>query len=84
MDPSPWPLMAAFGGLALTTGLVLFMHRFYDGLNLFYTGLLLICYVMFVWWRDSVKNEQDIEVKFLKNRMYCVNVPIFWKLFAGS
>jgi cytochrome c oxidase subunit 3 len=55
VDPSPWPLIAAFGGFKLTTGLVLFMHKFSGGLGLLNTGLFAVCYVMFVWWRDIVR-----------------------------
>lgn len=55
VDPSPWPLLAALGALMLTTGTVLYMHRFFDGGKLLLTGVLLILYVMYVWWRDIVR-----------------------------
>ena len=31
VDPSPWPLLASFGALALTFGLVMYMHGYYGG-----------------------------------------------------
>jgi len=31
VDPSPWPLVAALGGLSLTFGGVLFMHNYKGG-----------------------------------------------------
>ena len=35
VDPSPWPLVAALGGLSLTFGGVLFMHNYKGGGNCF-------------------------------------------------
>jgi cytochrome c oxidase subunit 3 len=55
VDPSPWPLVAALGAFMLTTGGVLYMHRMLGGWALFTNGLILIIYVMFVWWRDIVR-----------------------------
>lgn len=52
---SPWPLLTSVAALTLTTGGVMFMHRFDAGkLTLFY-GLLLLLFVFFVWWRDVVR-----------------------------
>lgn len=55
VDPSPWPLMASLGALALTSGTVLFMHNYYGGLQLIQTGVLIILVVMFTWWRDVIR-----------------------------
>jgi cytochrome c oxidase subunit 3 len=55
VDPSPWPLFAALGAFMLTTGGVLYMHRMLGGWALLTNGLILIIYVMFVWWRDVVR-----------------------------
>ena len=55
VDPSPWPLLASLGGLMFTTGTVLYMHRMLGGWALFFNGFLLILYVMYVWWRDIVR-----------------------------
>ena len=55
VDPSPWPLMSAFGALMLTTGAVMYMHKFEGGGNLFLTGFLIIIYVMYTWWRDIIR-----------------------------
>lgn len=55
VDPSPWPLMGAFGGFLLTTGTVLYMHRFVGGWSLLSTGLVTILFVMYVWWRDVIR-----------------------------
>lgn len=55
VDPSPWPLFAALGAFMFTTGMVLYMHRMLGGWALLTNGLVLILYVMFVWWRDVVR-----------------------------
>lgn len=55
VDPSPWPLVAALGAFMLTSGLVLYMHRFIGGWNLLITGLILVLYTMYTWWRDIVR-----------------------------
>jgi cytochrome c oxidase subunit 3 len=55
VDPSPWPLTAALGAYMLTSGLVLFMHKFIGGWQLLVTGFTLIIYTMFTWWRDIVR-----------------------------
>jgi cytochrome c oxidase subunit 3 len=55
VDPSPWPLIASLGGFMLTSGLVLYMHKFIGGWNLLITGFLLILYVMYTWWRDVIR-----------------------------
>jgi cytochrome c oxidase subunit 3 len=55
VDPSPWPLLASLGGFLLTTGLVSYMHKFLGGWTLFLNGFVVILYVMYVWWRDIVR-----------------------------
>lgn len=55
VDPSPWPIVASFGAFMLTSGLVLFMHKFVGGWALFQTGFILIIYVMYTWWRDVIR-----------------------------
>jgi cytochrome c oxidase subunit 3 len=55
VDPSPWPLVAALGAFMLTSGLVLYMHRFNGGFNLFITGFITILFVMYAWWRDIIR-----------------------------
>jgi hypothetical protein len=47
--------VASLAGFMLTSGLILFSHKFTGGLNLFLTGLLLVFYVMFTWWRDVIR-----------------------------
>lgn len=55
VDPSPWPLVASLGAFMFTSGLVLYLHKFYGGWNLLITGFLLLLYVMYTWWRDVIR-----------------------------
>jgi len=55
VDPSPWPLLAAFAALFMTMGGVMYMHN-YDGGGLFFiTGFSLVLLNMYTWWRDIVR-----------------------------
>ena len=55
VDPSPWPIAGALGGFMLTSGTVLYMHKFVGGWSLLMTGVCLILYVMYTWWRDVIR-----------------------------
>jgi len=55
VDPSPWPLVAAFSALLSTTGGVMYMHSYEGGGFALATGQLMILYSMYVWWRDIVR-----------------------------
>ena len=55
VDPSPWPLVASLGAFFMTSGGVLYMHNFTGGGRLFLTGFATILYVMYVWWRDIIR-----------------------------
>lgn len=57
VDPSPWPIVGALGGFMLTSGLVLYMHRFTGGWSLLITGFCTILYVMYTWWRDIIRES---------------------------
>ncbi len=60
VDPSPWPLVGGFSALMLTFGGVLYMHGYSGGSFLWKFGLSMILFVMYVWWRDIVR-EGTIE-----------------------
>ena len=55
VDPSPWPILGSLGAFMLTTGISLFMHNYFGGFNLLLTGVFTILYVMWVWWRDIIR-----------------------------
>jgi len=55
VDPSPWALVASIGALAMTIGFAMYVHQYNGGFACFLTGFISILYVMFVWWRDIVR-----------------------------
>ena len=55
VDPSPWPLLSAFGAFTLTFGLVLFMHSYNFGNKLLLCGFLILLYAIYMWWRDVIR-----------------------------
>lgn len=55
VDPSPWPIVAAFAAFMFTTGGVLYMQRFIGGWSLLFTGFIALLYVMYTWWRDVIR-----------------------------
>lgn len=97
VDPSPWPLVAALGGFMLTSGGVLYMHKFEGGWDLFVSGLTTIILVMYTWWRDIIR-EATFEDKhtaivqkslrlgmvlfILSEAMFFVS--FFWAFFHSS
>ena len=42
VDPSPWPALASLGAFMITSGLVLYMHKFIGGWSLLVTGFSLV------------------------------------------
>lgn len=55
VDPSPWPMLAGFSAFFLTFGTAMFLHGYAGGSLLLKLGLFLLLFVMFVWWRDVVR-----------------------------
>jgi cytochrome c oxidase subunit 3 len=55
VDPSPWPLVASLSAFFMTSGGVLYMHKFTGGGQLCLTGFALLLYVMYTWWRDIIR-----------------------------
>lgn len=55
VDPSPWPLIAAFSALMLTVGAAMFMHGYAGGSFLLQLGFCMILFMMFCWWRDIIR-----------------------------
>lgn len=97
VDSSPWPFVASLAGFMLTSGLILYSHRFIGGWNLLLTGLSLVFYVMFTWWRDVIReatfeDQHSIIVqKGLKLGMLLFIVSeimfffaFFWSFFHSS
>ncbi len=57
VNPSPWPILGAFAGGLLATGLLMFMHG--SGPVVMVLGFAAIIGVMFGWWRDVLKESME-------------------------
>ncbi|MEL6477242.1 MAG: cytochrome c oxidase subunit 3, partial [Pseudomonadota bacterium] len=58
IEPSPWPFMGALGGFIMLLGMVLWFHAGQEGVPFVaICGFLLVLYVMFVWWRDVIRES---------------------------
>lgn len=55
VDPSPWPYVASISALGLTTGSVLYFQSYKYGDLLMLFSFFMILLVMYVWWRDIVR-----------------------------
>jgi len=65
VDPSPWPLVASISAFSMTSGGVLYMHKYIGGSTVFLTGFIILLFVMFTWWRDIVR-EGTLKVNILQ------------------
>jgi len=62
LNPSPWPLLGALGGLVLALGaLMYFMSKKAGEPELWYVipGFAIVIITMFGWWRDIIKEEAE-------------------------
>ena len=55
VTPSPWPFFSCVSALAFFGGFVMFMHSFAIGATVMQLGFIMILFVMYVWWRDVVR-----------------------------
>ena len=58
VDPSPWPFVTSVGALSMTIGFAMYAHSYSGGLYCFFTGFATILFVMFVWWRDIIREAE--------------------------
>ncbi len=62
VNPSPWPLVGAIGGLTLAIGAIMyFISKKAGDPHLWYVlpGLLIVIVTMFGWWRDVIKEAHE-------------------------
>lgn len=57
VDPSPWPFIASISTFLCTLSAVLYFHTFYLGKYLLILSFLCIFFVMYVWWRDIIRES---------------------------
>ena len=55
VDPSPWPIVGAFGAGTLLTGVVFAAH--YGNYIMVAVGLAMVALTMTMWWRDVVRES---------------------------
>jgi len=92
VDPSPWPIVAAFSALMLTFGGVMYFHGYFGGNFLWKFGFLMILFVMVCWWKDIVREgtfegqHTDIVQSGLRMGVfffYCFRNYVFFCFFLG-
>nr|YP_010736837.1 cytochrome c oxidase subunit III [Macropsis hainanensis]WEP24711.1 cytochrome c oxidase subunit III [Macropsis hainanensis] len=55
VDKSPWPLTSSLGLLSLTSGSIMWMHKYSQFLMI--VGMIIILMTMFQWWRDITRES---------------------------
>ena len=55
VDPSPWPFATSIVVFIFFTGNVMYFHKYAGGRELAIIGLLGILAVMYMWWRDVIR-----------------------------
>ena len=58
VSPSPWPVVGAISALTLAVGAIMYMHELDYGRAVLAIGALLVAFIMFVWWRDVVREAE--------------------------
>jgi cytochrome c oxidase subunit 3 len=58
-EPSHWPLMGSFGLFFLVIGIVNIIHDHFYGHYLFFTGALLIAFMMFGWFSTVIDESMQ-------------------------
>jgi cytochrome c oxidase subunit 3 len=56
VDPSPWPIIGALGGLCTVLGIIFVAH--FGNWVLLVIGVLIVLATMFFWWRDVVRESR--------------------------
>jgi heme/copper-type cytochrome/quinol oxidase subunit 3 len=97
VTPSPWPVLSAFSALILMTGATLYMHSYQNGLFILLLGLLSLISIMFVWWRDVIreatfegKHTEEVEIGLKAGMVFFIVSEImffaafFWAFFHSS
>src|SRR5690348_16148194 len=57
VNPSPWPVLAAFSTQLMPVCGVLWMHGKGLGKYILFAGLAMVIFVAYGWWRDVVRER---------------------------
>jgi cytochrome c oxidase subunit III len=63
VDPSPWPIIGAFGAFLMAVGAIMWMKAIpigavKPGSYVFFAGVICVLFVMANWWLDVIKEAQ--------------------------
>lgn len=78
-DPSPWPIFGALGGFLTVLGIVLAAHL--GNYIVLAIGVALVLAVMFMWWRDVLRETRPADSQSLIVRL---SLRYGMTLFIGS
>ena len=97
VDPSPWPIAAAFSAFFFTLGFALYLHQYEIGFDLLTLGFGIIVLVIGLWWRDIVREatfEGHHTLRVQKGLRLGISLfivsevifffPFFWAFFHSS
>ena len=59
LPPSVWPFIGALSALALTGGMVMWMHDHAYGAYITVAGLIGVLFTMFSWWADVIREAHS-------------------------
>lgn len=97
VDPSPWPFTASLFAFNCALSAVLYFHTFSIGKNLLIISFLCLFVIMFLWWRDVVREstfegnhtglvQQGLRygvILFIVSEIFFF-VAFFWAFFHNS
>jgi heme/copper-type cytochrome/quinol oxidase subunit 3 len=55
VTPSPWPFLISIAAFATAIGATMYMHSYANGFLTLILGLFHVVLIMFLWWRDVVR-----------------------------
>ena len=88
VDPSPWLLVVSVAAFSVNTKGVFYMHNYLLDSSVFNFGFCLLIFVMYVWWRDVVREatleEQHNFAVQIGLRLGMVLPEISLKVYRGE
>lgn len=77
VDPSPWPISVATSLLIITSGAIMFWHGKNYGGTILSSGIALLFTLLFLWWRDVVKEGRNKDHTLLVQRGLRIGMSLF-------
>ncbi|YP_214931.1 cytochrome c oxidase subunit III (mitochondrion) [Homalodisca vitripennis] len=90
VDNSPWPIIGSIGVMTITSGMVMWFHKF--NMMLFILGFIIVILTMIQWWRDVTREAtfQGLHTKKVSLSMkwgmvlFIVSEVLFFSSFFWS